>query len=217
MDLDDLTLIRFIKTGDLRGSRQLVDKYSKYLLNVAKHCYTQNEEDANELVEDTLIKAIQRIYSFKYKGEKSFRNWLYTILKNNIKDRLRKNKKSIDREISFNDNEPQDDNTDSVAEIISRYVNSKSIEDFFSYGIKEDNRKNVIYEVLKTFPPEHQADLISYFNEIPHDIIAKYRNSNEAASRKHINRLAHTFFERIGEIVKQDGKLIYERYKKENI
>lgn len=42
--------------------------------------FTQNYEDANDLVQETLLKAIR--YSRKFKDGTNFRGWLYTIMKN---------------------------------------------------------------------------------------------------------------------------------------
>jgi len=54
--------------------------------------FTQNIEDANDLVQDTLLKAIR--YSELYKEGTNLRGWLYTIMRNTyINDYRRQSKK----------------------------------------------------------------------------------------------------------------------------
>jgi len=50
--------------------------------------FTQDVEDANDLVQDTLIKAIR--YHYLYKTGTNMRGWLYTIMKNTFINDYRK-------------------------------------------------------------------------------------------------------------------------------
>lgn len=51
--------------------------------------FTNDVEDANDLVEDTLIKAIR--YHSLYKQGTNLRGWLYTIMKNTFINHYRRN------------------------------------------------------------------------------------------------------------------------------
>ncbi|MES2458005.1 MAG: sigma factor [Bacteroidota bacterium] len=50
--------------------------------------FTQDVEDANDLVQDTLIKAIR--YHHLYKQGTNLKGWLYTIMKNTFINDYRK-------------------------------------------------------------------------------------------------------------------------------
>jgi RNA polymerase sigma factor (sigma-70 family) len=50
--------------------------------------FTNDVEDANDLVQDTIIKAIR--YAHLYKQGTNFRGWLYTIMKNTFINRYRR-------------------------------------------------------------------------------------------------------------------------------
>lgn len=62
-------------------------------LKVHAFNFTRNHEDANDLVQDTLVKAIT--YHNKYKRGTNLNGWLYTIMKNifinNYRKKLKKN------------------------------------------------------------------------------------------------------------------------------
>jgi len=53
--------------------------------------FTQDLEDANDLVQDTLLKAMR--YSTQYQDGSNLKGWLYTIMKNTFINSYRKNTK----------------------------------------------------------------------------------------------------------------------------
>jgi len=69
-------------------NRQLVDEIP-FLRNVAKR-FQKNDDDANDLIQDTLYKALKHKNSFR--NEISFKSWLSTILKNTFIDHYHRKK-----------------------------------------------------------------------------------------------------------------------------
>ncbi len=67
---------------------QWVEKYADALFAYAIVRVSEREA-ARDLVQDTFLSALQSINSFR--GESSEKTWLFTILKNKIIDRYRKN------------------------------------------------------------------------------------------------------------------------------
>ena len=65
--------------GDGRAFEELVNPYRKSLLTLAFRL-TRNEEDAKEMVQESLMRAFQHLEQFDH--QKSFRNWLLQILAN---------------------------------------------------------------------------------------------------------------------------------------
>ncbi len=63
----------------------------KYLLVFAKQL-TGNEEDANDLLQETYLKAL--VYREKYVNQNNFKAWVYTIMKNIFINNYRRNKKA---------------------------------------------------------------------------------------------------------------------------
>jgi RNA polymerase sigma factor RpoE len=75
----DVALVRRAQQGDLRAYDGLVRRYQERVYGTIYHM-TANHEDANDLAQETFIKAYQALKSFK--GDASFYTWLYRIAVN---------------------------------------------------------------------------------------------------------------------------------------
>ncbi len=73
---DDLPLVKRVQAGDLSAYDELVRRYQERIYGTIYHM-TANHEDANDLTQETFIKAYQALRSFK--GDSSFFTWLYRI------------------------------------------------------------------------------------------------------------------------------------------
>jgi len=76
---DDLELVRRVQGGNLPAYDELVRRYQERIYATLYHM-TSNHEDANDLAQESFIKAFQAIRSFK--GDSSFFTWLYRIAVN---------------------------------------------------------------------------------------------------------------------------------------
>ena len=73
---DDIPLVRRAQAGDVDAFDQLVRRHRERLYATLYHM-TSNHEDANDLAQETCLKAWRAIGSFK--GDSSFFTWLYRI------------------------------------------------------------------------------------------------------------------------------------------
>jgi RNA polymerase sigma factor (sigma-70 family) len=94
---DDETLVARTQHGDSAGFDVLIGRYKERLYATVYHM-TANHEDANDLVQDTFIKAFKSIDSFR--GHSSFYTWVYRIAVNRtinfLKRRKNRNQYSLD-------------------------------------------------------------------------------------------------------------------------
>ncbi len=94
---DDETLVARTQKGDSAAFDVLVGRYKERLYATVYHM-TANHEDANDLVQDTFIKAFKSIESFR--GRSSFYTWAYRIAVNRtinfLKRRKNRNQYSLD-------------------------------------------------------------------------------------------------------------------------
>jgi RNA polymerase sigma factor (sigma-70 family) len=94
---DDETLVAQTQKGDAGAFDVLVERYKERLYATVYHM-TANHEDANDLVQDTFIKAFKSIDSFR--GHSSFYTWIYRIAVNRtinfLKRRKNRNQYSLD-------------------------------------------------------------------------------------------------------------------------
>jgi RNA polymerase sigma factor (sigma-70 family) len=77
--LDDHDLVQRAQHGDLRAYDALMRRYQERVYATVYHM-TGNHDDANDLTQETFIKAYQAIKSFK--GDAGFYTWLYRIAVN---------------------------------------------------------------------------------------------------------------------------------------
>jgi RNA polymerase sigma factor (sigma-70 family) len=93
---EDLYYIEAVRNGNLQAFSVLVEKYQKLVYTLALKLL-KKPEDAEEIAQDTFIKAYQKLDS--YEGKSKFSTWLYSITYNACISELRKRRiefKSLD-------------------------------------------------------------------------------------------------------------------------
>jgi RNA polymerase sigma-70 factor (ECF subfamily) len=96
--VDDRVLVRQAQGGDYSAFDTLVQKYQERIYATIYHM-TSNHEDANDLTQETFIKAYKALTSFK--GDSSFFTWVYRIAVNKTINFLKGRKNKI--HLSLND------------------------------------------------------------------------------------------------------------------
>ena len=87
--LEELDLVQRAKRGDIAAYDDLVRRYQERIYATVYHM-TANHEDANDLAQDTFIKAFHALKSFK--GGSSFYTWIYRIAVNKTINFLKQRK-----------------------------------------------------------------------------------------------------------------------------
>lgn len=78
-EVTDEQLVRRARDGDLTAYDELVRRYQERIYGTVYHM-TANHEDANDLAQESFIKAFRALKSFK--GDSSFFTWVYRIAVN---------------------------------------------------------------------------------------------------------------------------------------
>ncbi len=103
----DVALVSAARNGDMRAYDQLIQRYQGRLYSTIYHM-TSNHEDANDLAQETFIKAHSALKNFK--GDSSFYTWVYRIAVNKTINFLkqRKSRQSMSlNDLDFNvENDP---------------------------------------------------------------------------------------------------------------
>ena len=76
---DDLDLVQASKNGDVAAFEQLVKRYDRKLFRIAQSV-THNQEDSQDAVQETFLKAYQHLAEFR--GDSQFSTWLTRITVN---------------------------------------------------------------------------------------------------------------------------------------
>jgi RNA polymerase sigma-70 factor (ECF subfamily) len=95
---DEGVLVDRARRGNLEAYDELVQRYQERIYATVYHM-TSNHEDANDLAQESFIKAFQALKSFK--GGSSFYTWLYRIAVNKTINFLKQRKNRI--HLSLND------------------------------------------------------------------------------------------------------------------
>ncbi|HEY9225547.1 MAG TPA: sigma-70 family RNA polymerase sigma factor [Gemmatimonadaceae bacterium] len=90
----DLELIARWKGGDERAATELVERHASALARFA--ISSGERQDVDELVQDTFVRAFNSLDGFR--GDSSFRTWLFTIQRRLLLDRRRAEKRRKDRD-----------------------------------------------------------------------------------------------------------------------
>ena len=138
----DQIYIDRVLQGDTNAFAYLVNKYKNLTYTVAMKI-VRNHEDAEEVAQDSFIKAYSQLHTFK--GDSKFSTWLYTIVYRNSITKIRKKKITT---------------TDIDSYIID---NHKSDYDFPQIeAIKNGEQKKYIAEAIDNLP-ETDAFLITLY------------------------------------------------------
>lgn len=148
MTLDnDQHYINKVKEGDTNSFAILVDNYKDMVFSLALKIM-RNREEAEEVSQDTFIKAFRSLHSFK--GDSKFSTWLYKITYNNCMDRTKRISRSYNAQT-----------IDTVVE--NKIESSESILD----SIERKERAKLIEQCLEELPQEERLILwMFYYQEL---------------------------------------------------
>lgn len=92
MENDETHIIHRILEGETSLYEHLLDKYSQQTFLLILRI-VENQEDAEELTQDTFLKAFNHLSSFK--ATSSFSTWIYRIAYNTAVSAVRKRKQDV--------------------------------------------------------------------------------------------------------------------------
>ena len=95
---DEAAIVAQARTGDAKAFNELLQRYERKIFRLALHI-TQNREDAEDVLQETFLKAYQHLDQFQ--GQSKFYTWIVRIAVNQALMKLRKRKS--DRSVSLDD------------------------------------------------------------------------------------------------------------------
>jgi RNA polymerase sigma-70 factor (ECF subfamily) len=101
--VSDAELIERARNGDRAAFGDLVERYQQVVFRTALAAL-RSREDAEEVAQDALISAFQKLDSFR--GDASFKTWLLTITWNRAMDRRRSVGEWLKRFVAPDDDRP---------------------------------------------------------------------------------------------------------------
>ena len=167
---DEKLILRF-QEGDINAYNELVKRYKERLLNFVLR-YFNNVEQAEDVVQDTLIKLYT--HASYYKNVAKFSTWIFTIAKNNALTELRKNKRKKTDSLWTDDGQVID-------------INSKeeSLDSKVQNEIAIDQLNKFLDEIPENF---RMAVVLRDFQELSYEEISKILEIPIGTIKSRINR-----------------------------
>jgi len=140
---NDNEILSRVLQGDQQAYAEIVKRYQSFVFTIALR-YTPNREDAEEIAQDSFVKAYRSLADFR--GDSKFSTWLYTIVTTTSLTFLRKKKidvQSLDNEKVFEVADSQDSG-------------------FKANQIEQKSRVNMVNKAIALLSPE-DAQVITLF------------------------------------------------------
>lgn len=93
-DIDESQLAGKCREGDNRAADELYRRYAARLLTLCRR-YSSSMEDAEDLMHDAMIKALDKMPEFNYQGEGSLYAWISKIAINQALNNIRSAKSQV--------------------------------------------------------------------------------------------------------------------------
>jgi RNA polymerase sigma-70 factor, ECF subfamily len=170
----EMDLVRQAQRGDLAAYDELVQRYQERIYATVYHM-TSNHEDANDLAQDSFIKAFQALKSFK--GGSSFYTWLYRIAVNKTINFLKQRKNRT--HMSLNDLDFNTENNPDLVALISEKTPRRDA------GLKELQEK-LNAALLKLSEPHRLVVVLHDVQGRSHEEIAEIMDCNIGTVRSRL-------------------------------
>ena len=167
---DEKLILRF-QEGDINAYNELVKRYKDRLLNFVLR-YFNNVEQAEDVVQDTLIKLYT--HASYYKNVAKFSTWIFTIAKNNSLTELRKNKRKKTDSLWTED-----------GQIIDINSKEESLDSKVQNEIAIDQLNKFLDEIPENF---RMAVVLRDFQELSYEEISKILEIPIGTIKSRINR-----------------------------
>jgi RNA polymerase sigma-70 factor, ECF subfamily len=156
---DEQKLKDFLFSGDYSSIETLISQHEDNLYGLCRRL-AQNRPDADDLYQQTWLKAIQKAEAIK---QTSFKNWLYTICMNIYRDQYRKAK----RREKFTAGRMDEDIREYVLSSVTDGISAESIA-------IENYTKRLLADKINMLPDKHRLPiLLFYFEDMDYTECAK--------------------------------------------
>ena len=167
-------LVKQARRGDFSAYDELVKRYQQRIYATVYHM-TSNHEDANDLAQDSFIKAFSALKSFK--GGSTFYTWLYRIAVNKTINFLKQRKNK--HHMSLNDLDFNAENDPDLVALISHKTPQRDA------GLSELQKK-LNEALLKLSEPHRMVVVLHDVQGMSHDEIAEIMGCNIGTVRSRL-------------------------------
>jgi RNA polymerase sigma-70 factor (ECF subfamily) len=188
--MEERQLVQSARQGDMDAFRQLFDLNKRKVFAVAFR-YAKNKEDAEDILQDTFIKAYQSLDKFHTDGGSSFTSWLYRIGINSSIDLLRKKNKMEDK---FFD----PDNLDNLS--------SDDNEHNPEHSVKIQDARDKISAVLNRLTArQRMIFILRHYQQLSTQEISEYMGCSQGSVKKQLFRAVTAIKDHFKGLIPEQG------------
>ncbi len=179
---NDSWYVERVLKGDTQYFSYFVEKYKDIVYSIAFKVL-RNREDAEEMAQESFIKAFKSLHTFK--GEAKFSTWLYRITYNNCISEVRKKKiKFVSADDVQISDEPEELNLD---------------------GIPAENRAKYVKAALEKLPEdEYTLILLYYFDDKSIEEIGEITKMTESNVKVKLFRSRKKLYTILNDMLKEE-------------
>ena len=173
---DDAALVERARANDPGAFDELVERYKQRIYGTVYHM-TSNHEDANDLAQETFIRAFKNLHRFK--GDSSFYTWIYRIAVNTTINFLNSHRRRSKNHLSLDDVDArvQDD-----PDFIERTRGEGPASEVAANELMEQ-----LNAAMQKLSADHRLVVTLYdIQGLSHAEIAKITNSSEGTVRSRL-------------------------------
>jgi RNA polymerase sigma-70 factor (ECF subfamily) len=172
-DMNEDSVIKLAQEGNSEALKLLFEENKKKIFSLAFQ-YTRNAEDAEDILQDTFIKAYRSLHRFNIQDGNSISPWLYRIGINCSIDYLRRNKKRKEKDLAQN-------NMESLA---SQDINSNPE----NTGTQKEIREKIDQTLNKLSGQQRIIFILKHYQQLTTREIAEYLNCSEGSVKRQLFR-----------------------------
>ncbi|PKP18939.1 MAG: RNA polymerase subunit sigma-70 [Bacteroidetes bacterium HGW-Bacteroidetes-21] len=182
--IGDKEIVNGCRKQDKESFRWLFKKHSPWMLGICLR-YCQNRNDAQDVLQECLVKVFKSIDNFQYQSDAQFVSWLKRIVVNTSLNYLRD--KAKDKFISMDDSD----------------MHLNISEEETNYDQQEPATQEYLLELINKMPAGYRAVFNMYvFEKMTHKEIATELNISENTSKTQLLKARNFLKNKISESVK---------------
>ncbi len=177
-NISNKQIVEELKGGNPLGCKHLVMVYQNKLFDHLVRTFHLPREDAEEIVDDVLLAVVERIEMFSFRSsDLDFARWVFTILRNHVRDFLRREERTDIIFESYDESGLDDESNRITDEVVRAVVNDflQSERGETENGEVRQNRPlEIVTSVLQSMESWERVLLRCRALNIPYEEIAHY-------------------------------------------
>lgn len=171
--MNEQAIIQQAQEGNKEALRLLFEENKQRIFSLA-YQYVKNAEDAEDILQETFIKAYNALHKFDYENSTSFSPWLYRIGINCSIDYLRRHKKGKEKISDMDDlDKLSSGNSDSDPENTHR---------------KEEIKEKIDQTLNRLSARQRMIFILRHYQQLSTKEIAEYLKCTEGSVKKQLFR-----------------------------